>query len=514
MSVQAAANPHWIDHIACDSGTARHAQVVVIGGGLTGVAAGARLAAMGVKCDVLEAHRSFGGCAGYFRRGGFAFDVGATTLVDYGPDGAGGKMLRAIGVHDANIEHLPGYTAWIGDRRFDLHADQAAWRAERGRALGDTPSHLVLWALLDRVGDVFWDVSRRDPRLPIQSAAGFFRAARTFPVRHWAAMRYLRWTVEDALRYAKLQDDAVLRGFLAMVVEDTVHGDVSTAPLVNACLGVAIRGAIARPKGGMFGFMSAIERRATELGVGLHRSTRVARIIITGASPRFRIETSRGTWTADVVVSTLPIWNTALIAPGLIADRLTPWCKRDEACLGGAALLALGVPEEEVSDQPMTHHQFLPDVRGSLGAGNNCFLSISSPGDELSAPPGHRAVMVTTHTELDEWEGKNADEYEAAKGALGERLLSIVRRAYPRLGAHARWNTVGTPRTYAHFTSRHRGAVGGTRLTLANANLKAVPHDIGVLGFVQGGDTTWPGIGTTAAAINSGIIAEGAAGYL
>ncbi|MDP1662688.1 MAG: hypothetical protein Q8L55_12310, partial [Phycisphaerales bacterium] len=55
----------------------------------------------------------------------------------------------------------------------------------------------------------------------------------------------------------------------------------------------------------------------------------------------------------------------------------------------------------------------------------------------------------------------------------------------------------------------YRGSVGGTQLTLGNANLKAVPHGFGVRGFLQGGDTTWPGIGTTAAAINSGIMAEG-----
>lgn len=493
----------------------RHVKVVVIGGGLTGVVAGARLAAAGVSCDVLEAHRSLGGCAGYFRRGGFSFDVGATTLVDYIPGGAGDIMLRDIGVRDANLEHLPGYAVWIGDKLFNLPADPAAWRVSRAAALGDTSSHRRFWKLLDGVGEVYWSASRRSPRLPFRGVGDFVHAARTMRVRDWPAFRYLHWTVGDALRYAGLERDTLLRGFLAMVVEDTVHGRVDTAPLVNASLGVAIRGAISRPRGGMFGFLSAIERRSVELGVGLCRSTRVLEIECTGSkggsnAPRFKVRTSRGEWTADALVSTLPIWNTAKLAPGVIADALRPWCTRDERALGGAALLALGVPEDEVTDHPLTHHQFLPEPDRELGAGNNCFLSISSPGDELSAPAGFRAAMVTTHMELDEWEGLESDTYKRAKAALGERLLTVVRRAFPRLGTSAKWSNVGTPRTYASFTSRYRGSVGGTRLTLANANLKAVPHEFGVPGFVQGGDTTWPGIGTTAAAINSRLMAEGA----
>ncbi|MDP1662836.1 MAG: NAD(P)/FAD-dependent oxidoreductase, partial [Phycisphaerales bacterium] len=436
----------------------RHTRVLVIGGGLTGVATGARLAAAGVQCDVLEAHRTLGGCSGYFRRSGFAFDVGATTLVDYTPGGAGDVMLEAIGVRDANLEHLSGYTAWIGEHRFDLPADPVAWRVSRARALGDTPGHQRFWRLMDDVGAVFWAASRRSPRLPFRGVGDLVRAARTIPLSHWPALRYLNWTVGDALRHAGLERDTLLRGFLAMVVEDTVHGQVDTAPLVNASLGVAIRGAISRPLGGMYGLWTAIERRAFELGVGLHRSTSVERITVaSGAgSPRFRVQTQRGEWTADVLVSTVPIWNTAELAPGPIAEALRPWCERDEKSLGGAALLTLGVPEDEVADHPLTHHQFLPEPSRPLGAGNNCFLSISSPGDELSAPPGHRAAMVTTHIDLADWEGLDEAGYDRAKRALEERLLSIVRRAYPRLGTSARWTSVGTPRTYASFTRRYR----------------------------------------------------------
>ena len=59
------------------------------------------------------------------------------------------------------------------------------------------------------------------------------------------------------------------------------------------------------------------------------------------------------------------------------------------------------------------------------------------------------------------------------------------------------------------YTSRPRGAVGGVRQRTSNANQHAVPHRLGVPGFWQVGDSTWPGLGTVACVLGSRIVAEG-----
>src|SRR5437660_7611419 len=115
--------------------------VAVIGGGIAGMATAARLQARGLSTVVFEAHRQPGGCAGFFRSRGFAFDVGATTLVDFEPGGVGGELLEAIGMAPVPGEALPGYLAWLPDRTVALHRDSSAWSAERLRALGDSPAH-------------------------------------------------------------------------------------------------------------------------------------------------------------------------------------------------------------------------------------------------------------------------------------------------------------------------------------------------------------------------------------
>ncbi len=469
-----------------------------------------RLQAAGRSTVVFEAHGHVGGCAGYYRHQGFSFDVGATTLVDFEPGGVGAELLDTVGVPALDGEALPGYVAWLPDRTVTLHRDRTAWHGERLRAFGDSARHQRFWARLDRVAEVFWAASRSGVRLPVRRPADAVRDLRAIGLRHLPLARYVGSTLGDLLRRYGLREEPALVGLLAMLVEDTVHTDVDRAPLINAALGVTIRGAgLTRHRGGMHGFWRHLVTRYRALGGTLRTGCRVDRV--TGRPGAYQVHTARGRVDAGQVVSALPAATTARIAEGLpVAARLRPYLRRDEPDLGGALVVFLGVPEDEVAGQPLTHHQLLQDYRRPLGDGNNMFVSVSAAGDTLSAPAGHRAVMISTHTDLAGWQGLPEVEYQRRKHEVAERLTGYARRAYPRLAQRAAVRQVGTPRTYERFASRPSGAVGGVRQTLANTNQHAIPHDLGGPGFWLVGDSTWPGLGTVACVLGSRIVAEGA----
>src|SRR5215211_3880133 len=134
--------------------------VAVLGGGMAGLATAIRLQAAGLSTVVLEAHGHAGGCAGYYRRKGFSFDVGATTLVDFEPGGVGAELLDSVGMPPLDGEALPGYVAWLPDRMVTLYRDRSAWHRERLRMLGDSPAHEAFWTFLDRLAGAFWAASR------------------------------------------------------------------------------------------------------------------------------------------------------------------------------------------------------------------------------------------------------------------------------------------------------------------------------------------------------------------
>jgi len=229
--------------------------VAIVGAGMAGMATAVRLQAQGLSTIVFEAHGQPGGCAGFYRRKGFSFDVGATTLVDFEPGGIGSELLESIGMPPVEGEALPGYVAWLPDRVVTLHRDSTAWAIERINAFGDTPAHRAFWQLLDRLADVFWRASRNGVKLPVQNLQDVFHAIRALGPEYLPLARYLPWTIGDALRTFGLYDDLPLVGLLAMLIEDTVHSTVDQAPLVNAALGITIRGAgLTRASGGMRGF--------------------------------------------------------------------------------------------------------------------------------------------------------------------------------------------------------------------------------------------------------------------
>ncbi len=136
------------------------------------------------------------------------------------------------------------------------------------------------------------------------------------------------------------------------------------------------------------------------------------------------------------------------------------------------------------------------------------FLSVSAPGDLESAPAGFRSVMVSTHCELSPWQNLDDNDYEIRKKNIGKKLLDLAHRVYPTLGQNAVVHEIATPRTYERFTRRPHGAVGGARLSLANSNQRAIPHDIGLPGFWMVGDSTWPGLGTVACVLGSRNVAR------
>ena len=480
--------------------------VAVVGAGMAGLATACRLAAAGVRTILLEQHRSVGGCAGYFRRQGFAFDVGATTLVDFEPDGVGGRWLREIGIDDPAGELLPGYVAWLPDRSITLHRDAARWAVERLR-LGDSVRHCGFWGLLDRLAGVFWGTARQGVSLPFRGVGDALQAMRCVGVRNVPLARYLRWTMGDALRAYGLRDDAPLVGLLSMLIEDTVHSTIDQAPLINAALGVTIRGAgLTRPVGGMYGFLTRVARRYRELGGVLRLGHRVDSI--EGRRGRFVLQAARGSVTAQQVVCALPVQLTARVGPRELREAVRTYVQRDERSVGGAIAVFLGVPEDEVESQDFTHHQLLQNYDAPLGNGNNMFISVSGPGDLQSAPAGYRSVMLSTHCSIEEWQGLEESDYRQKRTEILRRLIGYARRVYPNLGVAPRVCEIGTPRTYERFTLRPGGAVGGFRQCLNNSNQNAIPQDIGVPGFYLAGDTTWPGLGTVACVLGSRIVAR------
>jgi phytoene dehydrogenase-like protein len=189
----------------------------------------------------------------------------------------------------------------------------------------------------------------------------------------------------------------------------------------------------------------------------------------------FHLTTDDDQFRAEQVVSTVPITLTKRIAADIVGDRLDDDAEMVREHEGGAVVVFLGVPEADVNGREITHHQILDSYHDPLGDGNNMFVSVSAPADDVSAPEGYRAVILSTHTSLEQWRELDDATYERRKRAIGKRLIEGARMVYPELATNPRVYQVGTPVTYELFTNLPRGAIGGYRQTVANTNQRGVP---------------------------------------
>ncbi|MEN8247557.1 MAG: FAD-dependent oxidoreductase, partial [Bacteroidota bacterium] len=80
--------------------------VIVIGGGLGGLTAGAKLAREGKQVLLIEQHSKPGGCATTFRRKDFTMEVGLHEMDGLHPRDMKNKVFADLGISD-KVEFLP-----------------------------------------------------------------------------------------------------------------------------------------------------------------------------------------------------------------------------------------------------------------------------------------------------------------------------------------------------------------------------------------------------------------------
>ena len=484
----------------------RKYDIAIIGAGISGFSSALRLQNKGYKTILLEAHGQTGGCAGFFKKKNFSFDVGATTLVDFSENGVGGKFLKELGIKLPKHSVLD-YKFWLPDRVITLYNDRTKWKEERIAQLGNSNNHLRFWHLIDRITNVFWDATRLGVKLPIQSLDDIFKNIKAIGLSNLPLMRYLNVSTLDILKKFKLEDDKPLVYFLSALIEDTIHSNIKDAPFINAALGTTIRGAgLMRLEGGMRTLWRSFEEKYKAISGELKKGNKVNNL--QWIDDLWQITTNKAEYSARKIISSLPISNTIELAPSFIKKRIQKYFKPDINAEGSAVVIFLGVPEEEVQEEALTHHQIIESYEQPLGMGNNMFISISDKNDFLSAPKGFRSVMISTHCDLESWKGLSEMEYQQKKKEIAAVLLKNARKIYPTLADNPIIFEVGTPKSYQTYTHRNGGAVGGFKQTIINSNLKSIPQNIGLDNFYLVGDNTWPGLGTVAGIVSSRIVAD------
>jgi C-3',4' desaturase CrtD len=476
--------------------------LVVIGAGIGGLTAAALAAHDGFQVLVLERHTRPGGCAGDFALDGLLFPAGATLLSGFEPGGLHNLVYRRLGLRHRAVPLDRAMEIIAPDQRLTLWTDRARWEAEWRTAFpGAEAAKARFFRWAERTGGIVHRFAARLPVLPLCTAHDLARSLRALRPEVLRVLPDLLRTVERVLHLTGAATDPRLVRFIDGQLLDATGSLSARCPAVTGAIALDFyhRGCFVLPNGSAeiaLDLVGALRRDGGEVRyqtevTALHRTTTGTWLVVTATGDVVE---------ARAVVANVPAWDLPALLGPATPRRLRAAC-RSRARSWGAFVLHAAVDPVVLPAAPYAFYQTLPPLGEPLTEGRMCFITVLP----ARKPGGLRPVSVSTHTEVAPWWRLERSAYEERKAMYMERLIEACARALPGFRRGLRWARAATPRTYARYTGRRLGLVGGLRIE--HPFPVAFPsHRTGLPGLYLAGDTVFPGqgtIGVTLSGINA-----------
>jgi len=478
--------------------------VVVVGGGMAGLSAGAGLAYRGASVLVVEAHYNPGGYAHAFRRKKYLFDC-AVHLTPGGGKGEGiQRLLEEWGVAET-VEFIPvqpmystigpGLQTYIrsGKEGFiESHAEYFPAERDGIRSLVE---------VMDRMAREIQTLGSMD----VPKSQMMRLLVKQCPTVLRNSSRSLQQLLDDHVKDPVAQSVlSTLWTYLGLPPSrcSAVAFAVMMMSFVNENA-YYVRGSFQRLANA---FVAGLQKHGGELvmprGVKeilLDPCGRACGIKLDGAGEEIR---------AKYVISAVDAFQTFFTMVG--KDRLAPAFVADLESRGlsiSAFEVFLGV-DLDLKKMGVVHETFFApshsgeDVYDHHASGKvfGCGLSIPTIEDDSLAPPGQHTVCVTMFAP---WDRSWKDD----KAPLTERLIDEAEKVIPGLRRAIVFKDSGTPWTMHRYSGNTQGAIYGwdcTPKSLATRLSMETP----VPGLFLAGHWTRPGGGLYAVVTSGQIAAE------
>lgn len=504
-------------------------RVVVIGAGLGGMAAGARLAAQGHSVTVCEQSPTVGGKLGSYSRDGFTFDTGPSLLtlpaVYRDLFATTGKPLEQL-LDLVPVDPVCHYRFADGTELDMPNASRARIGQAFDACLGEGTGTDWL-ALMDRAGRI-WDATRR-PFLesPLDGVRGLARESRKVgdlrTIAPWSSLRalgrrYLSHPHQRMFldRYATYTGSDPRRAPAAL----------ATVPYVEQSFGAwYVRGGLRR-------LGEVLEQRVGDLGVKVRTNARVAEVLIDcGHAAGVRLEDGESL-PADVVVANADA--TALyrdLVPGKAARAALARLRRATPSLSGFVLLLALRKQSQNSGRRHPHHRpahhtvLFPEhyddefdavfgtgpYRRRPGPAPDPTIYISAPDEPDSRPDAdHEAWFVLVnaprHCPDDPTAGIDWDAAGLAD-AYADRVLDLMAARGVDVRERLLWRHVRTPADLERETGSVGGSIYGTSSNGTSAAFLRPANRSPVPGLFLVGGSSHPGGGLPLVGLSAAIVA-------
>lgn len=412
--------------------------MIVIGGGLAGLATGCYARMNGYKTRIFELHTAPGGLCTAWQRKGYIIDGCIHFLIGCLPGSPFYTVCQELGVMKNNsFKIIKDFNSFLDEKtgqRFRVTADLerlagdmkniapgdaeiidefiAACNAMRGIFAGPTPELMELFKKYN------------------MSVADFAGRIKSPP---------LRWYLTNML---------------------IAEMPVNTMFII---FGLLAEGQLGIVEGGSLNFSWAIAERYQELGGELICGAQVEEILTendNAVGVRLVDGTERR---SDIIVSAADGYSTIFQMLGgkyvdeSIKDRYNQW-----SLFTPIHLVSFGVAREFPDEPPETMILLKEPINTGCKEVDELRLRIFNQDPSL-APKGRTVVQVALYTDFDYWTDLQEDRvlYEARKAQLANDVLCRLEAIYPGISSLVEMTDVATPYTFWRYTRNHRGSWEG-----------------------------------------------------
>jgi phytoene dehydrogenase-like protein len=445
--------------------------VAIIGAGLSGLAAGIRLAHFGKRVCIFERHNKIGGLNSFYSQNGRKFDVGLHALTNYVPAGVKGtplgKILRQLRIDREEFALCP------------QKGSRVAFGPAGGRSLRFTNDFRVLEAdvasLFPSQADGFARIACHVRDMPLAGGSG-----------GGSARQFIRGSISDPVLEDMLLCPLM---FYGSARED----DMDLAQFSIMFRALFLEG-FARPLEGVRVMMNVLSDKYRDAGGERRMKCGVRRIIIRGGrAAALELDTGEEIRATQVLSSIGAPETAALMGESPPPARTLGYVEtitvldREPAALGWGDDTIVFFND---SDR-FTYRD--PAGQVDLRSGIICFPNNFEYGPGRALEEGF--FRVTCLANYDYWKDVPQERYVADKAAWFARIQESAMRFLPGLapGVTLAGATVATdmftPRTVVKYTGHLRGAIYGSPVKSPEGrtslpNLFLCGTDQGMLGIV------------------------------
>jgi C-3',4' desaturase CrtD len=440
---------------------------LVVGAGIGGIVSALLASLRGEKVTLVEAHSHLGGCASYFKRGKFTFDVGATTLSGISEDGPVKTLFSLLGDSPEVYVADPGIVFHLTSGKVvRYHRDFEAWIHELNHHFPGK-NHRSFWKKINSLNLEGWKLFKTLGIFPPQSfndyvgALSNWKALKLLPGLLISTEMFLKWYALDDPDYLEL-----INGILLI----SAQASAEQVPLLVGAMALSYPGETYAVKGGMKGLMDFFEHHLKEKGVEVLKKSEVLSI----GEGKIRLNDDR-VFHANKIISNLTIWNMPLLTEGFRQHSFSKEALSYPEAWGAFTLyFAVETHIFQLYHQVFLHNELV----------ENYFVSFSHPEDHSRAPQGYQTVTISTHVRVHQNLDRN--QYQ-------QIIMDDFKTRFKCSEIHHLHS--GTPQTFERFTGRYLGFVGGIPFRYGKNPFKIPGPLTQDATLFRVGDTTFPGQG-------------------